>query len=64
MNSPDADFRDYGVGAQILIDLGLSAIRVLTNHPRKVVALEAYGLQIVDQIPLTGKTAKITHQSL
>jgi 3,4-dihydroxy 2-butanone 4-phosphate synthase/GTP cyclohydrolase II len=56
--------RESGVGAQILIDLGLGAIRVLTNHPRKVIALEAYGLQIVDQIPLTGQTAKITHQSL
>jgi 3,4-dihydroxy 2-butanone 4-phosphate synthase/GTP cyclohydrolase II len=56
--------RESGVGAQILIDLGLKSIRVLTNHPRKVVALEAYGLRIVDQIPLTGKAAKITHQTL
>ncbi len=56
--------RESGVGAQILIDLGLSSIRVLTNHPRKVIALEAYGLRIVDQIPLTGKAAKITHQTL
>ena len=56
--------RESGVGAQILIDLGLSTIRVLTNHPRKVVALEAYGLRIVDQVPLTGQAAKITHQPL
>jgi 3,4-dihydroxy 2-butanone 4-phosphate synthase/GTP cyclohydrolase II len=55
---------ESGIGAQILIDLGLHSIRVLTNHPRKVIALEAYGLQIVDQIPLTGKSAKITHQTL
>jgi 3,4-dihydroxy 2-butanone 4-phosphate synthase/GTP cyclohydrolase II len=56
--------RESGIGAQILIDLGLSSIRVLTNHPRKVIALGAYGLRIVDQIPLTGKAAKITHQTL
>jgi len=47
---------ESGIGAQILIDLGLTSIRVLTNHPRKVVALEGYGLRIVEQvpIPLTG----------
>ncbi len=56
--------RESGVGAQILIDLGLRAIRVLTNHPRKVVALEAYGLRIVDQVPISVKPAKTTHQPL
>jgi 3,4-dihydroxy 2-butanone 4-phosphate synthase/GTP cyclohydrolase II len=45
--------RESGIGAQILIDLGLRRIRVLTNHPRKVVALDGYGLEIVDQVPLT-----------
>jgi 3,4-dihydroxy 2-butanone 4-phosphate synthase/GTP cyclohydrolase II len=54
--------RESGVGAQILIDLGLRSIRVLTNHPRKVVALEAYGLHIVDQIAVTGRNSKLTHQ--
>jgi 3,4-dihydroxy 2-butanone 4-phosphate synthase / GTP cyclohydrolase II len=44
--------RESGIGAQILIDLGLRRIRVLTNHPRKVVALEGYGLEIADQVPL------------
>ncbi len=44
---------ESGIGAQILIDLGLRRIRVLTNHPRKVVALEGYGLEIVEQVPLT-----------
>jgi 3,4-dihydroxy 2-butanone 4-phosphate synthase/GTP cyclohydrolase II len=48
--------RESGIGAQILIDLGLRRIRVLTNHPRKVVALDGYGLEIVDQVPL-GLTA-------
>ena len=44
--------RESGIGAQILIDLGLRQIRVLTNHPRKVVALDGYGLEIVEQVPL------------
>ena len=44
--------RESGIGAQILIDLGLQRIRVLTNHPKKVVALEGYGLEIADQVAL------------
>ncbi len=47
-----ADLRDYGVGAQILGNLGLHKIRLLTNNPRKVVGLESYGLEIVQTIPL------------
>jgi len=43
---------ESGIGAQILSDLGLSSIRLLTNHPRKVVGLDAFGLEIVEQIPL------------
>ncbi len=46
------DLRNYGIGAQILRDLGLSSIRVMTNHPRKLVGLEGYGLQIVERVPL------------
>ncbi|MFA4964017.1 MAG: bifunctional 3,4-dihydroxy-2-butanone-4-phosphate synthase/GTP cyclohydrolase II [Thermoleophilia bacterium] len=42
----DADLRDYGIGAQILADLGLTTIRIMTNNPKKIVALEGYGLQI------------------
>jgi 3,4-dihydroxy 2-butanone 4-phosphate synthase/GTP cyclohydrolase II len=47
-----ADARDYGTGAQILVDLGLSTLRLLTNNPAKRAGLEGYGLQIVERIPL------------
>jgi 3,4-dihydroxy 2-butanone 4-phosphate synthase/GTP cyclohydrolase II len=46
------DLRNYGIGAQILMDLGLSSIRVLTNNPRKMVGLDGYGLEIVERVPL------------
>jgi len=46
------DLRNYGIGAQILRDLGLSSIRVMTNNPRKLVGLEGYGLEIVARVPL------------
>ncbi len=47
-----ADLRDYGIGAQILVDLGLSTIRLLTNNPKKIVGLEGYGLRVTDQLPI------------
>jgi 3,4-dihydroxy 2-butanone 4-phosphate synthase/GTP cyclohydrolase II len=47
-----ADRRDYGVGAQILRDLGLRQLRILTNNPKKVQRLQVYGLDVVDQLPL------------
>ncbi len=56
--------RESGVGAQVLIDLGLNRIRVMTNHPRKVVALGGYGLTIVDQVPIPVSENKPTHQEL
>lgn len=46
------DLRDYGIGAQILVDLGLSSIRILTNNPKKIVGLEGYGLTVTEQVPL------------
>ena len=48
----DADLRDYGVGAQILRDLGLTSIKLLTNNPRKIVGLEGYGLKVVKRLPI------------
>jgi 3,4-dihydroxy 2-butanone 4-phosphate synthase/GTP cyclohydrolase II len=47
-----ADLRDYGLGAQVLADLGLSRLRLMTNNPKKVVGLEAYGLRIVERVPI------------
>ena len=46
------DLRDYGIGAQILAELGLHRIRLLTNNPRKVVGLEGYGLEVVETVPI------------
>jgi 3,4-dihydroxy 2-butanone 4-phosphate synthase/GTP cyclohydrolase II len=47
-----ADLRDYGVGAQILNDLGVKKIRLITNNPRKIAGLKGYGLEVVDRVPL------------
>jgi 3,4-dihydroxy 2-butanone 4-phosphate synthase/GTP cyclohydrolase II len=47
-----ADLRDYGIGAQILADLGLTSIRILTNNPKKIIGLEGYGLSVSGQVPI------------
>ncbi|HVZ81294.1 MAG TPA: bifunctional 3,4-dihydroxy-2-butanone-4-phosphate synthase/GTP cyclohydrolase II [bacterium] len=50
-----ADLRDYGIGAQILVDLGIKDLRLLTNNPKKIVGLEGYGLHVVERVPIEVK---------
>jgi 3,4-dihydroxy 2-butanone 4-phosphate synthase/GTP cyclohydrolase II len=54
-----SELRDYGIGAQILVDLGVRKMRFLTNNPRKVIGLEGYGLEIVEVVPI--KTSPNPH---
>ncbi len=58
------DLRDYGIGAQILVDLGLKNIRLLTNNPRKIVGLEGYGLKVVERIPLETEPNPLNYRYL
>jgi 3,4-dihydroxy 2-butanone 4-phosphate synthase / GTP cyclohydrolase II len=51
-----ADLRDYGIGAQILKDLGLSSIRILTNNPKKIIGMEGYGLSVSEQVPIQAQS--------
>ncbi len=59
-----ADLRDYGIGAQILVDLGIKEIRLLTNNPRKVIGLEGYGLKIAERVPLEVEPNSINRRYL
>ncbi len=59
-----ADLRDYGLGAQILLDLGLTSIRLLTNNPRKIVGLEGYGLEITGREPLEVEAGEFNREYL
>ena len=60
----EPDLRDYGIGAQILCDLGLSTIRLMTNNPKKVVGLSGYGLEIVEQVPIEIEPNEFNRQYL
>ncbi len=58
------DLRNYGIGAQILLDLGLTRIRAMTNNPKKLTGLEGFGLEITDRIPLEVETTALNHDYL
>ena len=58
------DLRDYGIGAQILADLGLTSIRLMTNNPAKRAGLEGYGLEIVERVPLQVRANKFDKRYL
>ena len=60
----NADLRQYGVGAQILLDLGIKRFNLLTNNPRKIRGLDGYGLEVLDRVPLPIETSKHNHQYL
>lgn len=60
----EADLRDYGIGAQILVDLGLKKIKLLTNNPKKLVGLEGYGLKIIKKVPIEIKPNRINREYL
>ena len=54
--NPNTGFRDFGTGAQILVDMGVRQLRLLTNNPRKIVGLEGYGLEVVERVPINVTT--------
>ncbi|MCX7679046.1 MAG: bifunctional 3,4-dihydroxy-2-butanone-4-phosphate synthase/GTP cyclohydrolase II [Spirochaetes bacterium] len=59
-----SDLRDYGIGAQILVDLGIQTIRLLTNNPKKLIGLDGYGLKIVERVPIEIPPKKENYQYL
>ena len=58
------DLRDYGIGAQILADLGVRKMRLLTNNPKKIVGLKSYGLEIVERVPIESMPNEINESYL
>ncbi|MCU0666819.1 MAG: bifunctional 3,4-dihydroxy-2-butanone-4-phosphate synthase/GTP cyclohydrolase II [Candidatus Omnitrophica bacterium] len=58
------DLRDYGIGAQILVDLGIKNIRLMTNNPRKIVGLEGYGLKVVERLPIEIEPNNVNYRYL
>ncbi|WP_028586160.1 bifunctional 3,4-dihydroxy-2-butanone-4-phosphate synthase/GTP cyclohydrolase II [Desulfocurvus vexinensis] len=59
-----ADLRDYGIGAQILVSLGVTKMRLMTNNPKKIVGLEGYGLEVVDRVPVEITACQWNHTYL
>jgi 3,4-dihydroxy 2-butanone 4-phosphate synthase/GTP cyclohydrolase II len=59
-----ADLRHYGIGAQILLDLGVKKLRILTNNPKKIVGIEGYGLRVVERVPLEVPATEANRQYL
>ncbi|HUI30096.1 MAG TPA: bifunctional 3,4-dihydroxy-2-butanone-4-phosphate synthase/GTP cyclohydrolase II [Candidatus Acidoferrales bacterium] len=59
-----ADLRDYGIGAQILVDLGVKKMRLMTNNPKKIVGLEGYGLEVVERVPIEVEPNEINQRYL
>lgn len=59
-----ADLRDYGIGAQILVDLGIRRMRLMTNNPKKIIGLEGYGLEVVERVPIEIEPNEINHKYL
>ena len=60
----EADLRDYGIGAQILVDLGLKRINLMTNNPKKIVGLEGYGLRVIERVPLETEPTHLNRRYL
>ena len=60
----EADLRDYGIGAQILVDLGLKKINLMTNNPKKIVGLEGYGLRVIERVPLETEPTHLNRRYL
>ena len=58
------DLRDYGVGAQILVDLGVRRLRLMTNNPRKVVGIDAFGLIVEEMVPIQGPVTSFNRRYL
>jgi len=59
-----ADLRDYGIGAQILLDLGVRKMRLMTNNPKKIIGLDGYGLQVVDRVPIQAQVHDLNENYL
>src|SRR5208282_2920926 len=53
-----ADMRDYGIGAQILVNLGVKSMRLMTNNPKKLIGLEGYGINVVERVPIEVEATK------